>query len=153
MKARLMMLLLALALGAFVAAGCGGDDDEGSAQETAPTETAQTPANDDPQEAGGEGRNEQTTELQIAADPGGALKFDKESLEAPAGEVTIVMENPSTLPHAVEIEGGGADAKGETVTQGGTSTATANLQPGEHRYFCPVAGHGEAGMEGTLTVE
>ena len=153
MKARLMTLMLVVALAAFTAAGCGDDEDSGGdTGASAPAETtesapAETETDTGASESGG------ATELEIAADPGGGLSFDKESLQAPAGAVTIVMDNPSSLPHAVEIEGGGADAKGETVNKGGKSEATADLKAGEYRYFCPVAGHGEAGMEGTLTVE
>ena len=152
MKARLMTLLLVLVLAAFAAAGCGDDEDSGGdtgASAPAETTTESAPTETDTG-ASGSGAG---TELKIAADPGGGLTFDKESLQAPAGPVTIVMDNPSSLPHAVEIEGGGADAKGETVNKGGKSEATADLEAGEYRYFCPVAGHGEAGMEGTLTVE
>ena len=152
MKATLTMLLLALALGAFVAAGCGDDEDSGGSQDAA-EETTAAPETEAPETTREEGAGGGATKLEIAADEGGALKFDKDTLEAPAGEVTIVMDNPSSLPHAVEIEGGGAEAKGETVNQGGKSEATAELKAGEYRYYCPVAGHGEAGMEGTLTVK
>ena len=163
MKSRLMLLLFALALTAFTVAACGDDEGDGGSQPQSPAgETTGVPENEAPEKTneapvgGDEGADAgggKPTELQIAADPGGALKFDKESLEAPAGEVTIVMDNPSQLPHAVEIEGAGAEAKGETVGKGGKSEATATLEAGEYRYYCPVAGHGEAGMEGTLTVE
>ena len=162
MKSRLMLLLFGLALAAFTVAACGDDEEGGSQPQSPAGETTGVPENEAPEQnndapvGGDEGADAgggETTELQIAADPGGALKFDKESLEAPAGEVKIVMDNPSSLPHAVEIEGAGAEAKGETVGKGGKSEATADLKAGEYRYYCPVAGHGEAGMEGTLTVE
>jgi plastocyanin len=90
--------------------------------------------------------------LRLSADSGGALRFDKSSLEAPAGQVTIAMENPSTVPHNVSIEGEGVDEEGETVRQGRTSTVRAELRAGEYDFYCSVAGHREAGMEGTLTV-
>jgi plastocyanin len=97
--------------------------------------------------AGGGGRA-----LTLTADPSGALSFDTDTLEAPAGRVTIDMDNPSTIPHNVSIEGRGVEEEGRTVGQGGTSTVTAELQPGEYDYYCSVAGHRQAGMEGTLTV-
>ena len=154
MKAKLMVLLLVRALAVFTAAGCGDDEDSGGdTGASAPAETTTESAPPETETDTGASGSGEGTELKIAADPGGGLSFDKESLQAPAGPVTIVMDNPSSLPHAVEIEGGGADAKGETVNKGGKSEATADLEAGEYRYYCPVAGHGDAGMEGTLTVE
>ena len=149
MKVKLTTLFLVLALGAFTAAGCGDDEEDGGGDTAAstPTTTESAPTETEKSGSGGGG-----TELKIAADPGGALKFDKDSLEAPAGKVTIVMDNPSSLPHAVEIEGAGVEEEGETVQKGGTSTASAELKAGDYEFYCPVPGHKEGGMEGTLTV-
>jgi plastocyanin len=99
------------------------------------------------EEAGGGGRT-----LALSADPGGDLSFDTDTLEAAAGQVRIQMENPSSIPHNVSIEGRGVNEEGRTVDQGGTSTVTAELRPGEYDFYCSVPGHREAGMEGTLTV-
>jgi plastocyanin len=90
--------------------------------------------------------------LTLSADPSGELSFDTDTLDARAGQVTIEMENPSTVPHNVSVEGRGVNEEGRTVGQGGTSTVTADLQPGEYDFYCSVAGHREGGMEGTLTV-
>jgi plastocyanin len=91
--------------------------------------------------------------LALAADSGGQLKFDKSSLSAKAGKVTITMDNPSPVPHAIAIEGSGVNESGSTVGMGGKSTATASLKPGTYTFFCPVDGHKDAGMKGTLTVK
>jgi plastocyanin len=90
--------------------------------------------------------------LTLTADPGGDLAFDKTELEAPAGQVTITMDNPSQLPHNVSIEGPGVDEEGDTVEQGGTSEVSAELRAGEYAFYCSVVGHREGGMEGALTV-
>jgi plastocyanin len=90
--------------------------------------------------------------LRLTADPGGDLSFDRQELEASAGQVTITMENPSSIPHNVSIEGSGVDEEGNTVDQGGTSEVSAELEAGEYTFYCSVPGHREGGMEGTLTV-
>jgi plastocyanin len=92
------------------------------------------------------------TTLRLTADPGGALRFDKQSLETRAGRVTLTMENPSSVAHNVSIEGSGVDEEGKTVGEGGTSTVRAELRAGDYEFYCSVAGHRQGGMEGTLTV-
>jgi uncharacterized cupredoxin-like copper-binding protein len=135
---------------AIPVAGCGGDDDDngggggGSSGAATTTESSGGGAS-----SGGAAGNV----LKIAADPNGALKFDKTSLSAKAGKVTIVMTNTSSVPHAVELEGGGIEKKGAIVTGGGSvSRVTANLKPGKYEFYCPVDGHKAAGMKGELTV-
>jgi len=156
MKAKFTTLLLALAVGAFAFAGCGGDDDNGDSSDTgasAPpaSESTQSESTPDTSGSSGGGGGE---ELKISADPSGALKFDKTELEAKAGQVSIVMDNPSTVPHAVGIEGSGIDEDGETVMQGEKSTAgPVELKAGTYTFYCPVDGHEAAGMKGTLTVK
>jgi plastocyanin len=128
------VLLAAGAIGSgIVTSAQEGHEEEGDAAED--------------EEAAGGGRA-----LTLSADPGGELSFDTDALEARAGPVTIEMDNPSSVPHNVSIEGRGVDEEGRTVGQGGTSTVTAELRPGEYDFYCSVAGHREGGMEGTLTV-
>lgn len=134
-------VLVALGIG-FALAGCGGDDDEsGSASPPPPPPPAQTST----APAGAQ-------KLQLSADPGGGLKFDKTTLTAAAGTVQIVMENPSDVPHDVAIEGAGVDEQGPVVEKGGTSEVSADLTAGEYTFYCSVGSHRQAGMEGTLTV-
>jgi plastocyanin len=125
-----ILIVLALAVGL---AACGGGDDGGE-----PAAEGTTPA--------AEG-----TMLELEADPGGAFAFDKDSLEAPAGTITIHLANPASVPHNVAIEGNGVDEISETVTNADTSL-TVDLEPGEYTFYCDIAGHREGGMEGTLTV-
>jgi plastocyanin len=128
------VLLAGSAIGSGIITSALEEEDEG--------EEAAEPA------AEGRGGNA----LRLSADPGGALRFDRQSLEAPAGEVTLEMDNPSSVPHNVSVEGDGVDEEGETVGEGGRSVVSAELRPGEYAFYCSVAGHREAGMEGTLTV-
>jgi plastocyanin len=130
MKRRTLALCLALAALVLALAACGGGDDE---------------------EPSGNGGGDGAT-LELVGGPGSELKFDKTSLEAAAGEVTITMVNEGDLPHNVAIKGSGVDEKGEIVQNGGTSTVTATLEPGEYTFYCSVPGHEAGGMTGTLTV-
>ena len=141
----LIALLCALAV---PVAGCGDDDDSGGSGGASGGSSGGGGGDD--KEAGAGGGKAQT--LKISADPGGALAFDKTALSAKAGKVTIVMDNPSDLPHAVEIEGPGVEVAGDTVMKGGVSKASADLKAGEYEFYCPVGNHKDAGMEGTLTV-
>jgi plastocyanin len=145
---RTLALTVLLCCLAIVAAGCGDDNNSDSG-----SSGGGQAANTQTTENGGGGGGGAAQTLKLSADPGGALKFDKSSLTAKAGKVTIVMDNPSDLPHAVEIEGNGVEVAGETVGNGGVSKATADVKAGKYEYYCPVDGHKAAGMEGTLTVQ
>jgi plastocyanin len=135
--------LAALSLGL---SACGGDDDSSSGQTTtaaaAPTTTAPATSSSTVRSA---------TQLSLAADPDGALKYVETTLSAPAGGVEITLTNDSSVPHDVAIEG-----EGESAIVSGGETATlqiADLPAGTYTYFCSVPGHEQAGMKGTLTVE
>jgi plastocyanin len=137
---------LCAALAALAVAGCGSDSKSSGSgsSSSSSSDTTATPA-----PAGGGA----STNLQLSADATGQLKFDKSSLSAKAGNVTITMDNPSSVPHAVAIEGNGVDKDGETVGKGGKSTVTSQLKAGTYEFYCPVDGHKAAGMKGTLTVK
>jgi uncharacterized cupredoxin-like copper-binding protein len=149
---RTSILLGAVCAAMLFAAGCGSSNDDKSSDTGAvPAATTETQADTEttPAATSGGGSGEK---LKVSADPGGALKFDKSDLTAKAGKVTITMDNPSSLPHAIAVEGKGVDMDGETVGKGGTSTVTVDLKPGKYEFYCPVDGHKDAGMEGDLTV-
>jgi plastocyanin len=148
---RAFSLVVLLCAFAIPVAGCGGDDDSSSSSSGA-SSSAGTQSNTTSSSSGGTSSGGGHV-LKIAADPSGALKFDKTSLSAKAGNVTIVMTNKSSVPHAVEVEGGGIEKKGAVITGGGSvSRVTAKLKPGKYEFYCPVDGHKAAGMKGTLTV-
>jgi len=133
-----LIVLSALALGL---AACGGGN------EAATTGGGATTA------AGGGGGGGGGETLQLAADPSGALKFDKTSLEATAGNVTIDFTNDSSLPHDVKLQGPGVDGEGTDTITGSSTSVTLDLQPGEYTFYCSVDGHRAAGMEGKLVVK
>jgi uncharacterized cupredoxin-like copper-binding protein len=145
----LATLTALLAATALIAAGCGGSDDN-SSDNAGDSSGAQGNTTDSTASGGGGGGGASTVKL--TADPGGGLKFDKTSLSAKAGKVTVVMDNPSQTPHAVEVEGNGVEEETKTLTDG-TAKVTVDLKPGKYEFYCPVDGHKAAGMKGTLTVQ
>jgi uncharacterized cupredoxin-like copper-binding protein len=156
MGKRLIMLAAPLVAAALVAAGCGGGDDNSSgssgnnsnASDTG-SKSSTTSTTSSAASGGGGGST-----IKLGADPGGALKFDKTQLTAKAGNVTTIdFDNPSQTPHAVEVEGNGLEEKKtDTITGSSAKLTLGKLKPGKYEFYCPVPGHKQAGMKGTLTV-
>lgn len=156
MKPTLPSAALCVGLFALGVAGCGSSDNKSSSSESTPAAapTQPAPAKTTTNKTGGQKPPAAAaTKLTIAADSGGQLKFDKSSLSAKSGTVTITMDNPSPLPHAIAVEGNGVDKHGQTVNMGGKSTVSVKLKAGKYTFYCPVDGHKQAGMEGPLTVK
>ncbi len=137
--ARLVAGLLAAA-GVLALTSCGGGSSTANTTTTASTSSAEsTPSTKE-------------TSLALAADPNGRLAYDKKTLDAPAGKVTIVLTNDSSISHDVAIKGNGVDEASDLVDNGDTAQVSAQLAPGTYTFYCTVPGHEAAGMKGTLTV-
>jgi plastocyanin len=91
--------------------------------------------------------------LALAADPGGALRFDKTRAAVLAGRVTIKFTNDSVVDHNVTIARGSKTLGATDTISKSADTLTVQLTAGDYVFFCSVVGHRQAGMEGTLTVE
>lgn len=92
------------------------------------------------------------TELALTSPASGALVFSPDGLKAPAGEVEIVYDNPSMVPHNVALEFEGKEiGKSNTVTNG-EARLKLKLNPGEYVFYCAIPGHRQAGMQGDLLV-
>ena len=112
----------------------GGEDEGGAAApERAPEATGRT--------------------LQLAADPGGGLSYDKDRAAVLAGRVTVRFTNESTVPHNVTVGQGSRTLAATKTITGASASLAVNLAAGEYVYFCSVPGHRQSGMEGTLTVD
>lgn len=116
---------------------------------------AEAPPAEEPPEAPQQGPTEAKGDvLELGSPADGQLLFEPTSLTARAGPITIDYTNPSPVPHNIAVESGSETlGEGATVTDGDTSTAEVELEPGDYVFFCAVPGHRESGMEGTLTVE
>jgi uncharacterized cupredoxin-like copper-binding protein len=149
MKPTLPSTALCVGLFALGVAGCGSSDKKKTT--SAPQQPAPTAATPAPKPA--KKKAAAVTNLTLAADSGGQLKFDKSSLSGKAGTVKITMDNPSPVMHSIAVEGNGVDKHGQTVGMGGKSTVSVKLKAGKYSFYCPVDGHKQAGMEGSLTVK
>ena len=134
---------LLLVAGVLTAAGCGDDDDSGSSGSGGGTGTESSSGSSS---SGGGGET-----LTVTADPGGAISWDKDKLNAKAGKVTLKLVNDSDIPHAIEVEGNGVEEETDTVTKS-DAEVTVDLKPGTYKYYCPVSNHKKT-MKGTLTVQ
>lgn len=131
------------AVAAYVAAVAGqpGEDQGRLASAGAPE------VSDEPIEAQG-------GELEIDANPTGALAFESTKAVAPPGPLEILSMNEAPIQHNIALRGPSGDLleEGPAVGTGGTSRLQANVEPGEYEFVCTVPGHEEGGMKGTLTV-
>ena len=90
--------------------------------------------------------------LALAADPTGMLRFDKKTLSAKAGKVTIDFTNKSPVGHDVVVAKGATKIGGTPIITNSQASLNVNLKPGQYVFYCSVPGHRQAGMQGTLTV-
>jgi plastocyanin len=136
------LFALMLAVAALALAACGGDDDGEEPRATSPPAdtTAEPPAG-------------AAAAVQIAADPSGALKYETTALTAKAGKVRFEFANDAPVGHDFVIEQDGEKVAGTDVITESSTTLDTELEAGEYAFYCSVAGHREAGMEGKLTVE
>jgi plastocyanin len=149
------LLLSAAALAVGVAACGGGSSSSSSAgggsssSAAASSGTGTSAAGSSSAAAGGASGS-----LAIAANPSGSLSYDKKTLSAKAGKVTITMTNMSPVGHNITIQKGTNGAVlGSTPTfMGGTKSVSLNLKAGTYTFYCSVPGHRAGGMVGTLTV-
>jgi uncharacterized cupredoxin-like copper-binding protein len=107
----------------------------------------------------GSGSSESGTTGQAAGGPSVAInetefKLDPSSVQVDqAGTVTFRVTNDGTIDHALEVDGQGVEEETETIKPGESAELTVDLsKDGSYELYCPVDGHRDSGMEGTLTV-
>jgi uncharacterized cupredoxin-like copper-binding protein len=82
------------------------------------------------------------------------FKLDPSSAQVDqAGTVTFRVMNEGTIDHALEVDGQGVEEETETIKPGESAELTVDLsKDGSYEIYCPIDGHRDSGMEGTLTV-
>ncbi len=147
---RRSVLIALVTLASTGLAACGSDNtDKASTTPAAPAAPATTPAAT-PAATTDTGAG---ATLAIAADPSGQLAYDKKSLTAKAGDVTIDFTNESQVPHNVKIEQDENEVGVTETIQGSKTSKAFTLKAGTYTFYCSIDGHEAAGMKGTLTVQ
>lgn len=80
-----------------------------------------------------------------------SFRFEPAEIRARVGENLAIVLTATDILHDFTIDELGAHVaadRGQTATGGVTAT-----KPGRYTYYCTVAGHRQAGMQGTLIVE
>ena len=132
MRARLLVLVAALAM-ALAACGGGGDTDDTAADN-----------GDAPAAAAGAATFVGNEALQWSSAP--------ESAELVDGELEVTIECEGAVPHNIIFEGAMDDAVIAECEGNDTATGTLTAEPGTYTYYCSIPGHREAGMEGEITL-
>ena len=114
---------------ALAVAGCGGDEEESSGGDSASGEAVATV---------------DVSETDFALEPQDATVDE-------SGVIEFAVSNDGETDHALEVEAD-PEAVSDTVAPGESTTFTADLEPGEYKWYCPIANHEQLGMVGTLTV-
>ncbi len=79
------------------------------------------------------------------------LTPDKITLKKP-GTYAFKAENKGSTTHALEIEGKGVQEETKDLSPGQSAQLRVSLKQGNYDMYCPIDGHKEQGMEGTVTV-
>ncbi|MEE8600230.1 plastocyanin/azurin family copper-binding protein [Euzebya tangerina] len=80
------------------------------------------------------------------------LAFTDAPTMMPSGDVTLGLRIDGGFPHNVVFEGVNDDEPLVAGEGQGAFTETASLVAGEYTYYCSIAGHRAAGMEGQIRV-
>ena len=140
---RLLYLLIPLAL---VAAACGGDNHDMDSMGPDPSQTEPGACHNEHESNRPVPDGARTIEVRATS-----FAFDRQTIELEAGEAIAINLTSEDAEHDFVIEDTElhvvSAAKGESGTGGFIAPAA-----GEYRFYCSVAGHRAAGMEGTLVV-
>lgn len=81
------------------------------------------------------------------------FKIDPKDLNVEeAGALTITVRNDGQATHALEIEGQGIEERSDDIAPGESATLSVTLKSGKYEWYCPIGGHKQLGMDGTVTV-
>lgn len=127
---------------------CEGDMHEAAAYPTAPPPTA-SPDDGDASPVATEAPAADGTDHAVEAVD---TAFDTNTITVKPGD-TITLTNNGFLQHDLYVDGLGIETELLSNGESQTITIPADAEPGDYEFWCTVAGHKEAGMQGTITIE
>jgi uncharacterized cupredoxin-like copper-binding protein len=69
------------------------------------------------------------------------------------GVYTFHVVNKGNIPHALEVEGEGVEAKTDEISPGSSADLEVEVtKAGSYEVYCPIGDHRRLGMEARLTV-
>ena len=69
------------------------------------------------------------------------------------GTYEFELTNDGQITHAFEVKGNGVEEETENIEAGSMGTLRVTLsQDGSYEIYCPIDGHKDRGMKGTVTV-
>ena len=154
-----LLAILAVAALTLVAAGCGGDNDNGDTAATTPTQAttqATTPAA--PSDMIGVEASEMKFVLTSDTAPAGKVTFNAKNVGNVDHEMVIIKtDNPAAeLP----VKNGEVDESGsigeigpEQLTVGASPSKTLDMEAGHYALICALPGHYASGMYADFTVK
>lgn len=128
-----LAILVAFALLAFVASGCGDGGPAPNTVQVSETEYAMTPANATPE----------------SQDPGSTI-----TSTAKVGKVVFQITNDGEETHSFVFNDAGKEIPlGRNLAPGESAEMTVKVDTtGYYEYYCPLDGHQDQGMQGQLEV-
>ncbi len=123
-------------------AGCGGSS---SSSTSAAAASSSSSAGAAAAPSGG-GGSLTLSESEFKIDPASAKV-------AKTGEITITVKNMGAVTHALTVQTPSGPVHTGNIAPGAAATLKVNIsKPGTYTFFCPIPGHEQAGMKGTLVV-
>jgi plastocyanin len=153
MKRTAALVAVVLALGVLLSA-CGSDDDpavRGSGDASSKADDGMMDDGDNGHMGGHDESSDVADDARRIEVTGSSFKFDPDEIRVEDGEdVAIVLTSKDILHDFTidELDAHVAADPGKTEEGGFTAD-----KPGRYTFYCTVAGHRDAGMEGTLVVE
>ncbi|HUG83323.1 MAG TPA: plastocyanin/azurin family copper-binding protein [Euzebya sp.] len=143
-----LVLILVLAIGLL---GCSKQDPEVAINDQVPaSQQVAEPVPGSEGEAAGSGADFAAADAVWSAE---GLEFTSSPETVPADGAVLGLEIAGGLPHNVVFEGYQGD---EPLVEGpgdGEYAGQASIPAGTYTFYCGIAGHRAAGMEGEVTVE